>query len=40
LLRQGIRIDMEPSHPKMGFLAREAAEQYADLSVRIRPSAT
>jgi uroporphyrinogen-III synthase len=40
LLRQGIRIDMEPSHPKMGFLAREAAEQYADLRVRIRPSAT
>lgn len=25
LRRQGIRIDLEPSHPKMGFLVREAA---------------
>jgi uroporphyrinogen-III synthase len=27
LRQQGIQVDMEPSHPKMGFLAREAAEQ-------------
>ncbi len=29
LHRQGVRVDLEPSHPKMGFLAREAAEAYA-----------
>ena len=29
LREQGIRIDMEPSHPKMGFLVREAAEHAA-----------
>jgi uroporphyrinogen-III synthase len=27
LREKGIRIDFEPSHPKMGFLVREAAEQ-------------
>ncbi len=27
LREQGIRIDFEPSHPKMGFLVREAAER-------------
>ena len=27
LRQQGIPVDMEPSHPKMGFLVREAAEQ-------------
>lgn len=27
LQRQGIAIDLEASHPKMGFLVREAAEQ-------------
>lgn len=27
LQRQGIRPDLEPSHPKMGFLVKEAAEQ-------------
>jgi uroporphyrinogen-III synthase len=27
LREQGIRIDLEPSHPKMGFLVREAAER-------------
>jgi uroporphyrinogen-III synthase len=31
LRQQGIPPDMEPSHPKMGFLVREAAEQAADL---------
>src|SRR6185369_1775587 len=28
---QGIAPDMEPTHPKMGFLVREAAEQAADI---------
>jgi uroporphyrinogen-III synthase len=27
LREQGVAIDMEPSHPKMGFLVREAAER-------------
>jgi uroporphyrinogen-III synthase len=27
LRQQGIAVDMEPSHPKMGFLVREAAER-------------
>ena len=27
LKQQGIRVDMEPTHPKMGFLVREAAEK-------------
>lgn len=27
LRQQGIAVDLEPSHPKMGFLAREAAER-------------
>jgi uroporphyrinogen-III synthase len=31
LRHQGIAIDMEPSHPKMGFLVREAAERARDL---------
>ncbi len=31
LRQQGIVVDMEPSHPKMGFLVREAAERAADL---------
>lgn len=29
LRQEGIAIDLEPSHPKMGFLVREAAEQAA-----------
>jgi uroporphyrinogen-III synthase len=29
LREQGIRIELEPSHPKMGFLVREAAERAA-----------
>ena len=37
LRQQGIDIDMEPSHPKMGFLAREAAER-APLLVREKAS--
>jgi len=31
LLRKGIQPDLEPSHPKMGFLVKEAAEQAAAL---------
>ncbi len=31
LQRKGIRPDLEPSHPKMGFLVKEAAEQAAAL---------
>jgi uroporphyrinogen-III synthase len=31
LRQRGIQVDLEPSHPKMGFLVREAAERAADL---------
>jgi uroporphyrinogen-III synthase len=31
LARQGLAVDLEPSHPKMGFLAREAAERTSAL---------
>jgi uroporphyrinogen-III synthase len=31
LREHGIGIDLEPSHPKMGFLVREAAERAAEL---------
>jgi uroporphyrinogen-III synthase len=31
LSRRGITRDLEPSHPKMGFLVKEAAEHAADL---------
>jgi len=31
LRARGITVDMEPSHPKMGFLVREAAERARDL---------
>ena len=31
LRRNGIEVDFEPSHPKMGFLVKEAAERSADL---------
>jgi uroporphyrinogen-III synthase len=31
LREQGVPIDVEPSHPKMGFLVREAAERAADV---------
>jgi uroporphyrinogen-III synthase len=36
LQRRGIRADLEPSHPKMGFLVKEAAEQAAELLHRKR----
>ena len=37
LRRQGIQVDLEPSHPKMGFLVREAAARAADLLRDRRP---
>jgi len=36
LLRRGIRADLEPSHPKMGFLVKETAERAAELLNRKR----
>jgi uroporphyrinogen-III synthase len=36
LSRQRIRVDFEPSHPKMGFLVKEAAERAAGL-IRRKP---
>jgi uroporphyrinogen-III synthase len=36
LQRRGIRADLEPSHPKMGFLVKEAAEQSGELLRRKR----
>jgi uroporphyrinogen-III synthase len=36
LQRRGIRADLEPSHPKMGFLVKEAAEQATELLRRKR----
>jgi uroporphyrinogen-III synthase len=30
----GVRVDFEPSHPKMGFLVNEAAQRYAGLARR------
>ena len=37
LRSRGIPIDLESSHPKMGFLVREAAEQSAEILTRKRP---
>ncbi len=34
LARQKIRVDLEPSHPKMGFLVKEAAERAAEFISR------
>jgi uroporphyrinogen-III synthase len=31
LRQNGIRVDLEPSHPKMGFLVKEAAEKTSQL---------
>jgi uroporphyrinogen-III synthase len=36
LARQRIRVDLEPSHPKMGFLVKEAAERAAEF-IRRKP---
>jgi len=44
LRKNGIPVDFEPSHPKMGFLVKEAAERSADLrskkSAHLRPGTT
>jgi uroporphyrinogen-III synthase len=40
LQRRGIRADLEPSHPKMGFLVKEAAEQSEELLRRKRQGST
>jgi uroporphyrinogen-III synthase len=34
LREDGIQVDLEPSHPKMGFLVKEAAEKSAELLQR------
>jgi len=36
LQRHGVRADLEPSHPKMGFLVKETAEQSRELLSRKR----
>jgi uroporphyrinogen-III synthase len=36
LQRRGIQADLEPSHPKMGYLVKEASEQAAELLRRKR----
>src|SRR6266446_1853894 len=36
LQRRGIRADLEPSHPKMGYLVKEASEQAEELLRRKR----
>jgi len=36
LLEHGVHVDMEPSHPKMGVLVQEAAEQSAGILVAKR----
>jgi len=40
LQRQGIPADLEPSHPKMGFLVKEAAERSAELLIRKRTNSS
>jgi uroporphyrinogen-III synthase len=37
LRQQGIPVDLEPSHPKMGFLVREAAERAGEIRRRKNP---
>jgi uroporphyrinogen-III synthase len=38
LQRQGLPIDLEPSHPKMGFLVKELAEQ-CEMRIRVKQCA-
>ncbi len=40
LQRRGIRADLEPSHPKMGYLVKETSEQAAELLQRKRQGIT
>ena len=37
LRQQRVAVDLEPSHPKMGFLVREAAEQAGEILRRKNP---
>jgi uroporphyrinogen-III synthase len=37
LRHEGVRVDFEPSHPKMGFLVKEAAEKSAASRKRLGP---
>jgi uroporphyrinogen-III synthase len=32
----GINVDLEPSHPKMGFLVQEMSQQYSALKEKKR----
>jgi uroporphyrinogen-III synthase len=34
LRESGVAVDLEPSHPKMGFLVKEAAERSAGLMLK------
>jgi uroporphyrinogen-III synthase len=36
LSRRGIKPDLEPSHPKLGFLVKETAERAPDLLLKKR----
>jgi uroporphyrinogen-III synthase len=36
LQRRGIQADLEPSHPKMGYLVKEASEQASEILRRKR----
>lgn len=40
LRRRGVSADLEPSHPKMGFLVKEASERCAELLQQKRGSST
>jgi uroporphyrinogen-III synthase len=40
LQRRGILVDLEPSHPKMGFLVKEGAEQSAEVLQRKRAASS
>jgi uroporphyrinogen-III synthase len=37
LANHGVHVDMEPSHPKMGILVKEAAERCAEFAVKSSP---
>ncbi len=40
LRENDVRVDLEPSHPKMGFLVKEAAEKSAELGRKKKAEAT
>jgi uroporphyrinogen-III synthase len=37
LVNHGVHVDIEPSHPKMGILVKEAAERCAEFAVKSLP---